>query len=253
MFAQTLPQHATIVRQVIAADQRQWCQSGIVPRDDRLGKIVVDGAWVRAGHGSACLCILRIPLFSHGQRYDPRLGRGECRAYARRRFGRDDHVSHGLDQPYSRAACLPLRHGVQAALRGDLVAHLLRTQRHARNCPVAIARRHRQIGIGRLMRAVECTDAQMNDARTLLLAIIVTARHGGRQPIGGFGGQPHSRYARRTSPLVNSCARSAASQSCRRCSATRRARKAQSTRRATSWRAGMERKARVSSLKPTVL
>jgi len=62
-----------------------------------------------------------------------------------------------------------------------------------------------------------------------------------------------SLYVLRTSPTVSSCITSTASSSSIRCSATSRARKTESTRRATSWRAGIDRKARVSSLNPTVL
>ncbi len=65
--------------------------------------------------------------------------------------------------------------------------------------------------------------------------------------------ETQSRYARFASPYASSGASSNASSSAILCSTTSVARKRQSIRRATSCRAGIDRNARVSSLKPTVL
>ena len=244
-----------VVGHVVATDQRHRPRPRGQPIAHRLRQIMVDRPARRRDRASVDSAARQpvIALLGHGQRHDPRRGRGQRRRHRVRIVRRNQHLAHRADQPQPLALGVAGRDRVEPVLRCELLVDLPRAQRHTGDRPVAVARRHRIVGIDRLMRAVERADAQMHDPARLLGARIARLRHISRQRGAGGVRQPHSLYALRTSPSVSSCANSTASQSSMRCSATSRARNAQSTRRATSCRAGTDRNARVSSLKPTVL
>ena len=198
-------QHPAIVGQIVAADQRQRTQARRSPRDHRLRQIMIDAVPVRddARQIGGAVRPPPITLFGDGQRHDPRVGRGEAFGQPLGRSGGDDHLADRADQADGFALARPFGDGVEAVLRRHLVMHAARAQRGGRNRPIAVARRHRVVGIDRLMRAVERAQADMDDADPLRRPVIAEASDALGQRRGGrFAEASHSRYAVRTSPLV---------------------------------------------------
>ena len=105
-----------------------------------------------------------IALLGDRQRDDMDVGRGQCRDHARRILGRHQHVGDGADDADLLRVALPHDEAVEPVLRHQLIAHASRAQRDADDAPARIARRQRGVEDGRLMRAMEGADAEMDDA-----------------------------------------------------------------------------------------
>jgi hypothetical protein len=141
--------------------------------------------------------VAMIALLGDGQRRDMDGGIGERRDHPLGRLGRHQRVVDRSDQvpPAGRAALLD---DVEAVLRDERVADRRRPQRDADDAPARIARRHRVVGIDRLVRAVERAEAEMDDAAARAIAGIAERRdalgHGrGGQARAGAGAGAHRR------------------------------------------------------------
>ena len=138
-----------------------------------------------------------IGLLGHRQRHDVHRRRGDERRNRLRVLGRDHQPSQRADQRGPLAVIAALRDRVQAVLRRERVAHPRRAERHAGDRPIPIARRHRGIGVDRLVGAVERAQAEVDDADLLRVAVVGRPSHMPAQPIDRAGIEPWAGAHRR--------------------------------------------------------
>ena len=182
--AQPLP----IMRQIVATDRGKGREPFLLaPRQGR-NQIARRGLRSLQGHQisrdlgiplnqASCGWIELVALLRHGQRDDMRIRRCQRR---QQRFGvlwRDDYLADCADDLRPIRRTVAHQHGVEAVLRGHLVPHGGRTQRCRDDAPAQITGIERLFENGRLMRAMKCADAQMDDARPHRRAVIGRTPH----------------------------------------------------------------------------
>ena len=134
-----------------------------------------------------------IALFGNREADDVRIGRryGGCHRVLIGR--RRNHVLDGTDKAQFIASSRAFSDGVEAVLRIHLFSHVAGAQRNAGDAPVSVARVHGIVGVNCLMRAVECTDAEMDDASPLRAPVVSGLSDILRK--GAVWSEPQSRYA----------------------------------------------------------
>ena len=113
-----------------------------------------------------------VTLFGDSQRYDFCLRASDARDHRRHPLGREQHLAHAADCSPRITRLRHATHRVQAVLRRELVAHRRRFEAYATDAPIAARMRHRRVGVHRLMGAVKCADAEVNDADAYLCGIV---------------------------------------------------------------------------------
>ena len=136
---------------------------------------------------------------------------------------------------------------VQAVLRAQLVGRLGAAAGEGGDAP--LVRVVDDVGVPGLMGAVEGAEAEVHDAHGAGSAP-APRRSASARRSRRLRGDGHSLKTLRGIASTRSTAIRSAAHATTRPSRTSRARNAESSRRAMSWRAGMDRNARVSSMKP---
>ena len=70
-----------------------------------------------------------------------------------------------------------LEHAVEKILRNERFCYRLAAQTHPRNAPAQIPLCHRRVGVHRLVRAMECTESEMNESAPHTATIVSRAGH----------------------------------------------------------------------------
>ena len=108
--------------------------------------------------------IVAITFFGHGQRDDFCCAIGETRVNLLA-FGREkQNFAHAPDNAPLHARRTFFHRRIETILRRHPVAHVGAAQAHAANAPCTALLCQRVVGVDRLMGAVKCTDAEMDDA-----------------------------------------------------------------------------------------
>ena len=132
----------------------------------------------RAGRG-----VVAVALLGHGQRDDVDARIGDA-PHQRRRVGSgEERLAHRADHAQRDAILRARDHAVKPVLGRERRGGARRLHRNAEDAPARIGRQH-AVGEHRLMRAVECAEAQVDDADADRTRIV-----GGALDVPGKSGQ----------------------------------------------------------------
>ncbi|KGD31656.1 hypothetical protein X941_5772 [Burkholderia pseudomallei MSHR5569] len=122
-----------------------------------------------------------ITLLGDGQA-DDRHGRiGDQPEQRRERLRREQRAMHRADDTRARRVARALGHRIEMVLRGEPFDRVPPPQFDAGDAPAQVAPLDERLGIARLVRTVERTEPEMDDARAQRAPVVARTGHLGRQ------------------------------------------------------------------------
>lgn len=172
IFPHQLVEHAAIAGEIVAAEQGQPARTRCLAPAHAFGKQRIEAARACPRLIECAIARAAIALLGHGEADDPRCRIGDGCDHGGGMLSSDQDVADREAQPVVRALTRSFGDQVKPVLRVELLGHPCRTQRNAGDHPPFIARRHRRIGVGRLVRAGECAEPEMHDPVRLCFAVL---------------------------------------------------------------------------------